>query len=260
MGDLPPFDPGVPSPARIYDYLLGGNDNFEADREVAAALIKVNPLAPQLVRENRAFLVRAADWAARQHIRQFIDLGCGLPTAGVPSVHGAVTAVQPGALTAAVDLDPVAIKDLRTRGGAGLTAVRADLRDPVAVLAAVQQQAGISLDVPVAVICGLVLNFMDAERARDVMQAYAAALAPGSILVASVGCACDEGTGQRVEDVYNAARVWNHTPAEFGSFFGSLEKVPPGVCDARSWRPGWQEARIAARPSTVLAAVVRKPG
>lgn len=255
--ERPLIDTSKPSPARIYDALLGGKDNFEADREAAAALIKANPLTPLLVRENRAFLARAVDWAARQRIRQYLDLGCGLPAAGVPSLHGTAIAVQPRALTAAVDLDAVAISHLRTRAGTGLTAIRADLRDPCAVLAAVQEQAGISLGGPVAVIFGLVLNFMDPVKARDVVRGYMAACAPGSILIASAGCACDAVTGERVEDAYKAARVWSHGVEEFRSFFGGLEVVAPGICDARSWRPGWSDAAAKARPATVLAGAGR---
>ena len=253
-----PFDPREPSPARIYDYLLGGKDNFQADRDAAEAVVKANPLTRQLVRENRAFLARAADWAARQRIRQFLDLGCGLPTAGVPSVHGAVTAVRPRSLIAAVDLDPVAILHLRSPARAGLIPVRADLRDPGAVLAAVTGQAGIRLEEPVCAVLGLAVNFMDAAQARAVTAGYMAACAPGSILIMSAGYASDEGTGQRVEDAYTAAKVWNHDAEEFAGFFGGLEMVPPGVCDARSWRAGWRDARVAARDSTVLAGVARK--
>src|ERR1700733_3682289 len=105
------FDPHTPSSARIYDYLLGGKDHFAVDRAIGEQLVAINPAAPELVAENRRFLARAVAWAAQQGIRQFIDLGCGMPTE--PSTHESVQAVAGGARVAYVENDRVAISHLR---------------------------------------------------------------------------------------------------------------------------------------------------
>jgi S-adenosyl methyltransferase len=127
------LDTSVPNMARIYNYWLGGKDHFAADRAEADRLVALYPPLPALARENRKFLIKAADWAARQGIGQFIDLGAGLPVS--PSVHQAARAVLPAARVAYVDTDPVvlthAVALLAT--GDGVTAVNADLRDPAAV-------------------------------------------------------------------------------------------------------------------------------
>src|ERR1700724_2889457 len=91
FGAVATFDPGTPSIARVYDYLLNGKDNFAADREVAEKLLAVAPLTAEVTRENRQFLARAVMWAAQQGIRQFVDLGCGMPTA--PNTHQSARAV-----------------------------------------------------------------------------------------------------------------------------------------------------------------------
>ena len=98
MAIVPDFDPTTPSIARVYDYLLDGKDNFAVDREVAERLKAVAPLAAEVMRENRQFLARAVTWAANRGITQFIDLGCGMPTA--PNTHETARAISPGARVA----------------------------------------------------------------------------------------------------------------------------------------------------------------
>src|SRR5713101_2280569 len=101
MASVAHFDPTTPSIARVYDYLLNGKDNFAVDREVAHKLMAVAPTAAEVMRENRQFLARAATWAAKDGIRQFIDLGCGMPTA--PNTHQSAQAVADDAHVAYVD-------------------------------------------------------------------------------------------------------------------------------------------------------------
>ena len=128
------LDTSVPNMARIYNYWLGGKDHFAADRAEADRLVALYPPLPVLARENRAFLIEAAGWAARQGIGQFIDLGAGLPAS--PSVHQAARAVLPAARVAYVDIDPVVLTHAAAllATGDGVAAVDADLRDPAAVL------------------------------------------------------------------------------------------------------------------------------
>ena len=179
------LDTTVPNMARIYSYWLGGKDHFAADRAEAMRLVELYPPLPALVRENRAFLIEAVGWAARQGIGQFIDLGAGLPAA--PSVHQAARAVRPAARVAYVDIDPVvlahAVALLATDDG--VTAVGADLRAPAAVLGHPDLRAVIDPTTAICVILGAVLHFLDPDAACAVTAGYVSLLAPGSCLVLS---------------------------------------------------------------------------
>jgi hypothetical protein len=135
MGTVPDFDPATPSIARVYDYLLNGKDNFAADRAVAEQLLAVAPLAAEVTRDNRQFLARAVAWAANQGIRQFIDLGCGMPTA--PNTHETARAIAPDARVVYLDNDAVVLSHLRAltaKGDPGLTVVDGDVRETAAIL------------------------------------------------------------------------------------------------------------------------------
>ena len=190
------LDTSVPNMARIYNYWLGGKDHFAADRAEADRLVALYPPLPALVRENRAFLIKATRWAARQGIGQFIDLGAGLPAS--PSVHQAARAVLPAARVAYVDIDPVvlthAVALLAT--GDGVAAVDADLRDPAAVLGHQDLRAVIDPGRPVCVILGAVVHFLDPDAACAVTAGYVSLMAPGSCLVLSCARFEDEDAGQ----------------------------------------------------------------
>jgi O-methyltransferase involved in polyketide biosynthesis len=252
------FDPSVPSIARVYDFFLGGKDNFAADRALAEEQIAFAPLIPVLARENRQFLARAVGWTANQGIDQFIDLGCGMPTP--PNTHETARAVTDRARVAYVDNDPVVLGHLGAllaKGDPGLTVVDGDVREPAAILAAIA--AGIDLTRPACLIMGYLLHFCAPDDARDLVAAYVSALAPGSYLVISVIRAdredADESFGGYSKQV---ASVYNHTPEDFASFFGPLELVPPGAVDARQWHPDWPGAAdLKKREGHVLAAVAR---
>ena len=249
------FDASTPSIARIYDYLLGGKDNFAADREAAQRLLAVAPLTAEVSRENRQFLARAVTWAANRGIGQFIDVGCGMPTA--PSTHQTARAIIPDARVAYIDNDPVVLTHLNAlaaKGDPGVTVVDMDLRDTAKILEAVC--AGIDLAEPACLLMGYLLHFFPADAARDLVTSYVTALAPGSYVVLSAGRAdSDEGFG-----AYSSAAVpvYNHSVAEFASFFGPLELVPPGVVDSREWRPDWERpVHLAPREGQVIAGVAR---
>jgi hypothetical protein len=153
------FDPSVPNTARVYSYWLGGKDHFPAGRAEAACLLEIYPPLRDLVRENRAFVIRAVAWAAEQGMGQFIDLGAGLPAS--PAVHQAARDVLPAARVAYVDTDPVVLSHARAllAQDDGVTAVDADLRDPDAVLADPELRAVIDPAEPVCVILAAVLHF-----------------------------------------------------------------------------------------------------
>jgi O-methyltransferase involved in polyketide biosynthesis len=237
------FDPHTPSIARVYDYLLGGKDHLAVDREIGEKLVEIYPGVRDLVEANRRFLARAVDWAADQGVRQFIDLGCGMPTE--PSTHETAQAVRPGARVAYVDTDPVALAHLRAfaeHGNDAVTVVWGDARDVAGVIKAVSE--GIDMSAPVCLVMGCLLHFFAADEARALVAAYAAALVPGSYLVVSVG----RGDGPRA-DAYLSAyygvapEAYNHAAEEIVGFFGALPLVPPGVVVARDWHPDTGEIR-----------------
>jgi O-methyltransferase involved in polyketide biosynthesis len=252
------FDPATPSIARVYDYLLNGKDNFAADREVAERLMAVAPLTVEVTRENRQFLARAVTWAANQGISQFIDLGCGMPTA--PNTHETARAITPGARVAYVDNDAVVLAHLRAlvaKGNPGVTVVDGDVREADVILGAVA--AGIDLAAPSCLLMGFLLHFFAPDAARDLVARYVAALAPGSYVVLSAGRA-DGETAKEGFGTYSsgAAQVYNHSVPEFAGFFGSLELVPPGVVDAREWRPDWEQpVHLPPREGQVIVGVAR---
>ena len=253
------FDPTTPSIARVYDYLLNGKDNFAVDREVADKLLAVAPIAALVMRENRQFLARAARWAAEQGISQFIDLGCGMPT--TPNTHQSAQAVDGDAQVAYVDTDAVVLAHLRAlaaQGNPGVTVIDGDVRKVEVILDAISP--AIDLSRPVCLLMGALLHFFPPDAARDLVAGYAAALAPGSYVVLSVGRADDSGTARGFGAYSSAggAQVYNHSVAEFTSFFGPLTLVPPGVVDARTWHSeGGQPDPLHPRPGRALVGVAR---
>jgi hypothetical protein len=255
-----PFDPDTPSVARVWDYWLGGNNNFPADRDLAEKMLEINPLAAQMAQENRQFLTRAVWSVAGRGIRQFIDVGAGLPTA--PSTHDSVQRADPGAKVAYVDNDPIVIAHARVLLAMtqGVVVVPGDMRDPAAILADTQLTSVIDLASPVCVLLCGVLHFLDAGAARDVTTAFTRAVTPGSYVIISVGTGQDEVAGPFTA-AYSPAPLYVHSPGEIMAFFDGLELVPPGLVPARAWTGGAVAPRVMARQAAFLAGVGRKaPG
>jgi O-methyltransferase involved in polyketide biosynthesis len=198
-------------------------------------MIEMAPLAPVITRENRQFLIRAVTWAASQGIGQFLDLGCGMPTA--PDTLESARGVIADARVAYVDNDPVVLSHLSARvakGTPGVTVVAGDVREVQVILDGVQ--AGLDLSAPVCLIMGFLLHFSTADAARDLVARYTAALPPGSLLVLSAIHVDTKGADEGFAGYSSAvAPVYNHSAVEFASFFDSLELLPPGVVDARMW-------------------------
>ena len=253
------FDASRPNMGRVYDYWLGGKENFAADREEAERLLEIYPQLRDLVRENRQFVTRAVTWAAQQGIGQFIDLGAGLPAS--PAVHATARAVLPSARVIYVDNDPVVLAHARAllATGDGVAAVAADLRDPEAVLTDPEMRAVIDLAEPVCVILGAVLHFLDTDAARAVTAGYARLIAPRSCLVISAASYDDEAFGKRLSTEYTAGQFFNHPHADIVSFFAGLELVGPGVAEAQTWRAWMPEPVLRRREGHVLAGVGRNP-
>ena len=260
-GQLEPaaFDASRPNIARVYDFWLGGKDNYAADRAEATRLLEVYPLLPQLARQNRLFLVRAVTWLAGQGIRQFLDIGCGLPTA--QNTHQVAQAAHPDCRVAYVDQDPVVVSHARALlSGPGVIALPGDLADPGAILADPALRCLIKLTEPVAVIMAMVLHFFDAACARSIAGTFTRAIAPGSYVVISAGSG-DEETGGRLAREYRVGTLYNHSPAQIGAFFDGLDVLTPGLTDAEAWVPGSAAPSEARRGGGhILAGVGRKPG
>jgi hypothetical protein len=167
------FDTSTPNIARVYDYWLGGKDNYEADRAEAERLIAVYPRLPLLARQSRLFLARAVHWLAEQGVAQYLDLGCGLPTG-----QNIAQAVHPGCRVVYVDADPIVLVHARALLRApGVTAIRGNMAEPDAILADVRAQRLINLAEPTAVILAMVLHFFDAATASDIVAAFARSVA-----------------------------------------------------------------------------------
>ncbi len=257
---LRPFDPGKPNIARAYDFLLGGKDNFAADRELAAKIMQVFPLTAVLVRENRAFLARAVDYVSRQGVIQFIDVGSGLPTS--PNTHEVARAVDPGARVVYVDNDPVVISHARALlvAAGSVAATPGDVRDPEAVLASAGRTGIIDLHKPVCVILTMILHFLDPAEAADLTAAFVRDIAPGSFLIISVGVNNDAPElGERFATTYTAASVYAHDRKQIAGYFAGLEVVEPGLTEARLWRPAFPPDAAESRPADLVAGVGRKP-
>jgi len=252
------FDPSVPHPARVYDYWLGCKDHFPADRKVAEEVIRHRPQVVTGARANRAFLARAVRYlAAERGIRQFLDIGTGLPAAN--ATHQVAQHIAPGARVVYVDNDPLVLvhaRALLTSAPEGACDyLDADLRDPAGILT----RAARTLDFTqrVGVLLLAVLHFIpDADGPAGIVAALAAGLAPGSCLAIShltADVAPEQVTA--ATDAYNALTpvpVIPRTHAQVTALFGGLTLVAPGVVPVSEWR---MPAGEAARPCDLYVGV-----
>ena len=268
------LDVTKPNSARMYDYWLGGKDNFEADREAAEAIRQRRPNVADQALDNKKFQTRAISYVAGQGVRQFLDVGSGLPTSPVRAeaaaplwlaTHEAARAVIPDAMVGYVDCDPVAVahsQALLASGSRQVVAVGGDMGDPEAILAhPAIGQAGLRLDVPACVILCCVLHFLDAETARDVVARFTRALAPGSYLIISIGWAQGQD-GQDFASTYNAqdgSRIYAHSRDDIAAMFDGTDLVPPGIVNCATWRVDPAPAGAAGQTSMILGAVARRP-
>ncbi len=256
-----------PSPARIYDYHLGGAHNFAADRQAAEQIAAIMPELPLIMRANRAFLYRAVRYLADAGIRQFLDLGSGIPTVG--NVHEIAQRAAPGSRVVYVDIDPVAVAHGQAllAGDEDAAAIEADLRDVQGVLGHPEVHRLIDFSRPVGVLMVAVLHFVpDHDVPVDIVARYRDAVASGSYLVLSHAAAseeeqapagADEATAAYSRDVMEATL---RTRAEVAALFDGFETVEPGVVYVSQWRPESTDGQ--GEPAERLAQLVgvgRKP-
>jgi hypothetical protein len=253
------IDLGRPSPARVYDYFLGGSHNFAVDRDVADRAIAVSPDIPYAARSNRAFLRRAVRFMTAEGVDQFIDIGSGIPTEG--PTHEIAARGCPDARVVYVDNDPIAVAHSQalltdeTRGAVLL----ADLRDPAAILGSAALTATVDLSRPVGLLLLAVLHFVpDEEDPAGIVATLAGALAPGSFLVIShVSTALKLDPDKlRREAGLRAPLAFVRTPDRIAGLFAGWKLVEPGLVPIGMWRPdGTPDSEAAHIPG--LAGVAK---
>ncbi len=241
------LDLTVPSAARMYDYYLGGKDNFEVDRERAEQIIAAYPEVRAAARANRAFLAKAVRVAAEAGVRQFLDLGAGLPTQG--AVHEVAREVHPDARVAYVDSDPIACAHARALAGDSRTVVvEADVRDAAAVLADEQIQDLLDWSEPVAVLLMAVLHFIgDEDDPKGMVATYTRDMAPGGhLLISHVTVGVELDSYAKAAGAYRGSGTGdgNRTPEEIAEFFDGFRLLEPGLVDAVNWRSGPQRVKL----------------
>lgn len=237
------IDTSVAHPARMYDYYLGGKDNYQVDRDAAEDVLAVLPEGRDMARANRAFLGRAVRYLAHKGIKQFLDIGTGIP--GPDNTNDVAHSVEPEARVVYVDNDPIVL----THAGALLarhdpkftTVIQADLRDPDSIIGHPDARAVLDFSRPIGVLLVAVLHFIKhEENPHDLVEQLKNVTVPGSYLVLS------HGTGDFEPDrASTAAEGYNRASAPFvlrsrqqiRRFFDGLELVEPGVVQIPWWRP-----------------------
>jgi SAM-dependent methyltransferase len=239
--DVPEIDTTNPNVARMYDVMLGGKDNFAADRAAVEQLTAQVPKAPDAAQSNRAFHQRAAVWMAQRGIRQFIDVGAGLPTKD--NTHEVVKRINPGCLVVYVDIDPVVLTHARallSHRNHGVMAIQADVRDPESILGHDMVRNLIDFGAPCGMLMTGLWHFIpDEADPQGLMAQYIDAVAPGSCFALAQATA-DDRRPQEVQasiDGYTGTSQGLHmrTRAQFTAMFAGLEIVPPGVVLPHEW-------------------------
>lgn len=259
----------VPHPARVYDYLLGGKTNFDADRKTAEEGLRVLPDARNGPLENRAFMTRVVRHLVQESgVRQFLDIGAGLPMP--PNTHDVAQAADPAARIVYVDNDPLVLVHgralMRSSTAGTVRFLEADLRDPDDIVNQVRKSDVFDFDHPVALLALAVAHLLRSlDEAYDCTAQLVAAMPPGSFLVLSH--ITDELAYDRMQ---NLSRVYAErgitliprSRAEIEAFFDGLKLVRPGLQFVNRWRP--DPPKPAEDPEydatvSVLGAVARKP-
>jgi SAM-dependent methyltransferase len=259
--EIPGVDPRTAAAARVYDVMLGGKDNFAADRELAEQLLANAPISAWIAQQNRAFLGRAVRYCAEQGVRQFLDLGSGLPTQD--NVHEVAKRVDDACRVVYVDNDPVAVAHARAllADGAGVTTIQGDVRRPAEIISHRNVERLIDFSQPVVVLMAAILHFIrDTEDPAGMISSLTDVMAPGSYLVLSHATHDTRPEeASRARDIYQRAStpLVTRTRQQIESFFTGLELVEPGLVLTTQWRP--QSPIAGAERAGLYAGVARKP-
>ncbi|BEL03679.1 SAM-dependent methyltransferase [Actinoplanes sichuanensis] len=241
---MPPGDLQTDRPhsARIYDYLLGGKDNFEADRRVAEEILKHTPALPISMRANRRFMAKVVGFLADRGIRQFLDVGTGLPTS--PNLHEVVQRMVPEATVVYVDNDPLVLSHARALltpvGTGAVSYLDADLRQPESILRDDAVVKGFDLTRPVALtIIAVLQHVIDDDQARAIIGQLMAPLPAGSALALSAVTVENDPAGAGTVRTYNqnGVPVIARTREGVEALFSGFDLVEPGVVPVHHWKP-----------------------
>jgi S-adenosyl methyltransferase len=253
--------------ARVYDYLLGGKDNYPPDREAVDQLLKIVPTLPQTVRENRLFMQRLTRYlAAEQGISQFLDIGTGIPTS--PNLHEVAQGVNPAARVVYVDNDPIVLAHAHARltsAPLGRVAyIHADMRDTKSVLTAPDLTATLDLSRPVGLFILSTLHIIpDADEARELLGRYVAPLVSGSFVALSVAVSdglTPEASTEAISVLsQRGISILRRTRAELTTLFDGLELIEPGVVPVNQWRPDADAPAEQSAKVDLCCGVARKP-
>lgn len=248
----------------MYDYYLGGAHNFTVDRDAAAKVLEIYPKAPLVAQANRAFLRRAVRYLLDLGVRQFLDLGSGIPTVG--NVHEVVETTAPGARVVYVDIDPIAAVHsesiLAGRGDVGM--VQADIRRPADVLDSPITRDLLDFTKPIGLLSVAVLHFVGRDDdPAGILARFRDALSPGSYLVLSHGTPEEHPEAAAAsEKIYQKTRdpLTLRTRKQIGALFDGWQLVEPGLVWLPEWHPDWPD-EVGEDPSwtEILCAVARKP-
>ncbi len=259
----PEIDTSVPSVARGYDFALGGKNNFEVDRNAVTAIASVFPGALPLATDNRAFLRRGVrHLVAEAGIRQFIDVGSGLPSAG--NVHEVAHAIDPTVRVVYVDHDPIVLAHARAllADNNTTTVIRADAVDPASILDDPTTREFVDLGQPFAVLLsGILHHLSDEQDPVGVVRGFTARMPSGSYLLASSFLDDDDPRAQDAERALTGQfgtgrfRTW----AEHRRYFEGLELVEPGLVYANEWRPDKHTAVDSPWHTFYCGGIARKP-
>jgi hypothetical protein len=242
-GWVPPgIDSSKASIARVYDYWLGGDINFQADRDLARATIAMDPNIRAVIRANRAFLIRAVRYLTGQGIRQFLDIGSGIPTN--QNVHQVAQETAPGSRVLYADNDEIAYAHSRflLKDNRDAAAIQADLREPDKILSDPSTQLLLDFSQPVAIILSAVLHFIpDNDEVTEIVATLRSALAPGSYLVICHGCRDGRpdmlGSWQKVYNHRADSQYQPRTGVEIKRLFDGFTLLDPGLAWIPQWRP-----------------------
>jgi hypothetical protein len=260
----PGVDTKRANPARVYDYWLGGTHNFLADQDVGRAVAAVQPTVREVIQANRAFLGRAVRFLAEAGIRQFLDIGSGIPTQG--NVHEIAQRTAPASRVVYADIDLVAVahSEAILAGNENATVIAADLREPEKILAHDNTRRLIDFGQPVGLLLSAVLHFItDDEDPWRITRTLRDALVPGSYLLVSHAFGEEEqALAQAGEKVYNrsvSTDIHFRSRADILRFFDGFELVEPGLVRSPQWHPDSpQDVPSDTRDFLGLAGVGRK--